>query len=105
MSCFGHCEQSMRCPAFELDIGFDPRKPTGRIEGSVNCKCTIKHKQGILHEAADIDGSTLAKHQLGLKERKLFNRFQWVACKALVTWLNRMSQVLPQVNLAAVQHG
>jgi tripartite-type tricarboxylate transporter receptor subunit TctC len=101
---FGHLEQGVRRSAFKLDVRLKARQPAGGVEQAAKYEPGIQQKQRKLREALNLDGTAIAHCQPRMRDREQVDQLQRTAGEVPVARLSRVSQSLPEVNLAALQH-
>ena len=100
---FRHRQQRVRRAAFEDDVGLEPGETAGRVEGPADTKPASSSSSGWrARRPISIVPPAAEKRRDG--KRPAARPLPTDGCKALVAGLNRMKQILPEMNLAALEH-
>lgn len=104
MPAFGHRQQRMRRPTLEDDIRIDARQTAGRIESTTGDEARVEHQQRVARKRGDLDRPGHVDRKRRTVRRQQVDCFQWMVGKARLTGLNRPKQILPKMNLPALEH-
>jgi hypothetical protein len=90
MSTFCHCQERVRRPAFERDVGHQSCEPARGIERSSEDVTRVEQQQRTISEPIYVETGARTGGQFRLECQELLDRLQRVALEALLVGLHRI---------------